>query len=48
MRLSVLWLLQELTEEVGVEPTKHVSTRLTGFEDRAPHRGTMLLHSCFY
>ena len=27
-----------LAEEVGVEPTRHVS-HLNGFEGRAPHRG---------
>lgn len=28
-----------MAEEVGVELTRHVSARLTGFEDQVPHRG---------
>lgn len=30
---------EKVAEEVGVEPTRHVTARLTGFEDQAPHRG---------
>lgn len=28
-----------MAEEVGVEPTRHVTARLTGFEDQVSHRG---------
>ena len=28
-----------MAEEAGVEPTRRVAARLTGFEDQVPHRG---------
>ena len=41
-------VINAVAEERGSRTHQARCTPLTGFEDRAPHRGTMLLRGCFY